>query len=141
VTRHLEQLSAAIDRGVREVIARGFSDPRIAGLITVTGVRVLPDLSQAFVSISVLPAEKQDLTIHGLESAATFIRREVGDLINARTMPRLTFKLDTTLKKQAAVLRELDRVREEMEQSQAQTAETEQPPTAPPTTPPQDAQT
>jgi ribosome-binding factor A len=128
VSRHLEQLSSAIDRGVREVIARGFSDPRIAGLITVTGVRVLPDLSQAIVGVSVLPAEKQELTVHGLESAANFIRREVGEIINARTMPRLVFKLDTTLKRQAAVLKDLDRVRTEIEESDAKTGGAEPPP-------------
>jgi ribosome-binding factor A len=140
VTRHLEQLTSAIDRGVREVIARGFSDPRIAGLITVTGVRVLPDLSQAVIGISVLPQEKQDLTLHGLESAAAFIRREVGELINARTMPHLSFKLDTSLKKQAAVLRDLDRVREQIEQSDARRARADETSTTPPT-PPQDLQT
>jgi len=122
VSHRLEQLTSAIDRGVREVIARGFSDPRIAGLITVTDVRVLQDLSQAFIAVSVLPQEKQELTLHGLESAAPFIRREVGDIINARTMPQLTFRLDTSLKKQAAVLKDLDRVREQIEQSDAQRA-------------------
>ena len=120
MSHRLEQLTSAIDRGVREVIARGFSDPRIAGLITVTEVRVLQDLSQAFILVSVLPQEKQELTLHGLESAAPFIRREVGDIINARTMPQLTFRLDTSLKKQAAVLKDLDRVREQIEQSDAQ---------------------
>jgi ribosome-binding factor A len=126
VSHRLEQLSSAIDRGVREVIARGFSDPRISGLITVTGVRVLPDLSQAIISISVLPEEKQDLTFHGLTNAAAFIRREVGDLINARTMPQLTFKLDTSLKKQAAVFKDLDRVREEIEKEDVRRAQADQ---------------
>jgi ribosome-binding factor A len=102
----------------------------------VTGVRVLPDLSQAIIGISVLPQEKQDLTLHGLESAAAFIRREVGELINARTMPPLSFKLDTSLKKQAAVLRDLDRVREEIEQSDARQARADEP-----SIPPQDLQT
>lgn len=127
MSRHLEQLTSAIDRGVREVISRGFSDPRISGLITVTSVRVMPDLSQAIVSVSVLPEEKQDLTVHGLESAAAYIRREVGDLVNARTMPVLTFKLDKSLKKEAAILRELDRVRHEIEESDARRANADAP--------------
>lgn len=126
MSHRLEQLTSAIDRGVREVIARGFSDPRISGLITVTGVRVLPDLSQAIINISVLPAEKQDLTFHGLTSAAAFIRREVGDIINARTMPQLTFRLDTTLKKQAAIFQELDKVRQEIEKEDAKRSQADQ---------------
>jgi ribosome-binding factor A len=132
MSHRLEQISSAIDRGVREIIARGFSDPRISGLITVTGVKVLPDLSQAIISISVLPEEKQELTVHGLASAAAYIRREVGDVVNARTLPQFTFRLDTSLKKQAAVFRDLDRVRAEIEKKDAQAADApreEDPPT------------
>ena len=149
MSHRLEQLTSAIDRAVREVIARGFSDPRISGLITVTGVKVLPDLTQAFINFSVLPAEKQELTFHGLEAAASYVRREVGDLINARSMPQLVFRLDTSLKKQAAVFKDLDRVRSEIEKEDAKRAQADQaatdqqaiPPTSPPTpTSKQDAQ-
>jgi ribosome-binding factor A len=119
VSHRLEQLTSAIDRGVREVIARGFSDPRIGGLITVTGVRVLPDLSLAKISISVLPEEKEELTFHGIASAAPFIRREVGKLVQTRQLPQFEFALDRSLKKQAAIFRELDKVRAEAERAQA----------------------
>ncbi len=114
MSHRLEQLTSAIDRGVREVFSRGFSDPRIGGLITITGVRVLPDLSRAFVNVSVLPVEKEELTLHGLTAAAKHIRREVGDLVNTRTLPQLEFRLDRSIKKEASVLRDLDRVREDL---------------------------
>lgn len=114
MTHRLEQLTAAIDRALREVFARGFSDPRISGLITITGVRVLPDLSQAIISISVLPQEKEELTLHGISSAAKHIRREVGEIVNTRTLPHFSFRLDSTIKKEAALLKELDRVRADL---------------------------
>jgi ribosome-binding factor A len=114
LSHRLEQLTSALDRGVREVFARGFSDPRIGGLITVTNVRILPDLSQAIISISVLPQEKEELTLHGLSSAAKHIRREVGELVNTRTLPQFTFRLDSSIKKEAAILKELDRVRSDL---------------------------
>lgn len=114
MTHRLEQLTSAIDRGVREVFARGFSDPRISGLITITSVRVLPDLSQAIINVSVLPQEKEQLTLHGLESATKHIRREVGELVNTRTLPHFTFRLDNAIKKEAALLKELDKVRQDL---------------------------
>lgn len=114
-TRHAAQLAAAIDRAVREVIARGLQDPRVAGLITVTGVTLSPDLREAEVGVSVLPPEREELTLHGLRSAAAHIRREVGELISTRTMPQLRFRLDHSARKQAALLRDLDRAKADLE--------------------------
>ena len=63
-----------VNESVREVIADGLGelkDPRI-GLVTVTGVRVTPDLAEATVYFSVLGNEKKRrTTLTGLESAAT----------------------------------------------------------------------
>ena len=114
MSHRIEQLTSAIERGVRAVFARGFSDPRISGLITVTSVRVLPALSQAIINVSVLPQEKEQLTLHGLSSAAKHIRHEVGEIVNTRTLPHFQFKLDSSLKKEAAILRELDKVRQDL---------------------------
>ena len=89
---------------IGEVIVRGFHDPRISGLITVTNVKVTQDGREAFVGISVYPAEKAQLTVHGLQNAGAYIRREVGDMIRVRVMPQLTFQLDESLKKQAEII-------------------------------------
>lgn len=104
MSRRTEQLSAAIERGVQEVLARKIADPRISGMITVTGVRIAGDEMTATVRVSILPEEKQELTVHGLNHATEHIRREVGDRIVIRRMPRLIFELDTNLKKEAQTL-------------------------------------
>ena len=110
-----ERLASSIEKSVQQVLARGLQDPRVRGLITVTKVDITPDSKQATIGISVLPQEQQALTVHGLRSAARHIRREVGDLIRTRTMPELRFVEDGSLKKQAVVLGELAKVREEMD--------------------------
>ncbi|NUQ67962.1 MAG: 30S ribosome-binding factor RbfA [Phycisphaerales bacterium] len=113
MSHKLEQLASSIQRGIQDVLARGLHDPRISGLVTVTRVRVLQDYTRAIVGISVLPEERQHLVLKGLQAAAAHIRREVGETVRTREMPRLDFELDLTLKKEAQVLRALSKVEEE----------------------------
>lgn len=108
-----EQLAAEIQKAVQDILARGLSDPRVSGLITITKVRVQPDLKRAEMFVSVLPADRQALTMHGLKSAERHIRREVGDMVRTRSIPELVFVLDESLKKEAAVLEDLRKIREE----------------------------
>ncbi|MEL7474560.1 MAG: 30S ribosome-binding factor RbfA [Planctomycetota bacterium] len=113
MSRRQERLSSALRREVQAVIDRGFQDPRIRGLITVTEVLVSEDARQATAHVSVLPEEAQELTIHGLRDAARYIRREAADRLRTRQMPKLSIKLDTSLKKQAGVLDALAKARAE----------------------------
>lgn len=117
MSRRNEQFSAELTRAVQEVLVRGLQDPRISGLITVTGVKVTEDLRDATVAISVLPQERQELTLHGLQGAAAHIRREVGERMNARRVPTLNFRLDNSLKKEAGVIRALAQAAAEREKS------------------------
>jgi ribosome-binding factor A len=66
-------------------------------------VDVAPDLADAQVHVSVLPADRSELVMHGLRDAAGFIQREIGSAITARRLPRLHFRLDDSLKRQAAL--------------------------------------
>ncbi|MFA6044353.1 MAG: 30S ribosome-binding factor RbfA [Phycisphaerales bacterium] len=118
-THKLERLAASIERAVRQVLAKGLADDRIRGLITVTGVKVLGDLSEAVISISVMPEDKQDLTLHGLNSAAAHVRHEVGELVETRSLPKFRFKLDKSLKLQASVLAALEAARDDLEKRKA----------------------
>ena len=63
MSRRTEQLASTLHRAIQEVIGRGFQDPRISGLITVTSVKVTEDMRSATVMVSVLPAERQNLTM------------------------------------------------------------------------------
>jgi ribosome-binding factor A len=83
-----------------EIIEREINDPRI-GFITVTSVRVSPDLSHARVSISSLgDVEQRKKALKGLRSAAGFIRHALSRrLHHLRRIPELTFDYDETLEK------------------------------------------
>jgi len=113
VSRRTEKLASTIQLQLQTLLARGLSDPRVRGLITITKVRVTDDLTTAFVSVSVLPAEQQALPMHGLKAAAGFLRRELGDMVAIRKLPALSFQLDESTKREAEVLAALARVRAE----------------------------
>lgn len=77
-----------------ELIQRQVKDPRI-GFVTITGVRVTPDLSRADVYYTVLGDEVERAnTQAGLESASSFLRSETGRRVRLKTLPELEFHLD-----------------------------------------------
>lgn len=104
MSRRQEQFSSVLREAVQEVLSRGVNDPRVSGLITVTEVRVAHDFADATILVSVLPAERQSLCIHGLQSAVAYIRREAGKKIQSRKLPRFHIVADDRTKKQAAVI-------------------------------------
>ena len=81
-----------------EIIRRELKDPRI-GFVSITGVRMSPDLRTARVRISVLgDAEQQQASLEGLNSAKGLIRHQLGRrLQNLRFSPDLVFELDPSI--------------------------------------------
>jgi ribosome-binding factor A len=97
------QVANVIRAEVQQVLSRGINDPRVRGLISVTKVDVTADLAEARVFVSILPEQHTELTMHGLKSAAGHIQREIAPSITMKRMPRLSFRLDDSLKKQAII--------------------------------------
>lgn len=80
-----------------QLIQKEIKDPRI-GFITVTGVDVTNDLSQAKVYLSVMGDEEQkEQTIKTLEKTSGFLRSEIGKRIRLRHIPELLFKIDSSI--------------------------------------------
>ena len=79
-------------------------DPRVTGLISVTGVDVTPDLKFAKVYISVLEKSGSEQVLKGLKSAAGYLRRELGRALNLRSTPELDFLQDDSMAKGAQIL-------------------------------------
>ena len=87
------------------------SDPRIKGLVTVTGVRVSPDLAHATVFYSVLAGEDQMAANQGLQSAAGRIQAAVGAQMRLKRTPRLHFEPDPVLERATRIEAALREVR------------------------------
>ncbi len=97
------QMASLVQRIVQTEIQRGLSDPRLRGLVTVIGVDLSPDLDDAAVRVSVLPAEFGPLAVQALQHAAAHLRRAVLEGSRVRQAPRLRFVLDDSLKRAAAL--------------------------------------
>jgi ribosome-binding factor A len=89
-----ESVRAVVAEGVREL-----KDPRI-GLVTVTGVRVTPDLREATVYVSVLGGErKRQATLAGLQSAHGVLQTRINRELTLKRTPQLTFAYDETVER------------------------------------------
>lgn len=79
------------------ILQNEFKDPRL-GFITVTGVDVTNDLSQATVYLSVLGNDDQKSeSLGALARGKGFLRSEIGRRIRLYRVPELLFKLDTSV--------------------------------------------
>ena len=96
-----DQVASLIRKTVQMALDRGLNDPRVRGLISVMSVTLDDALSHAVVHVSILPAEHADLTMHGLRHATPAVRKQLARSIRLRRVPRITFQLDESIKKQA----------------------------------------
>ena len=86
-----------VESQLKEIVGEelaALSDPRIRGLVTVTAVRVSPDLASATVFYSLLSGEDVKEAQEGLQSAAGRVQAAVGTQTRLRRTPRLRFEPD-----------------------------------------------
>ncbi len=121
MSRRTDQVASLIRRAVQSRLSRGLNDPRVRGLISVTQVTVAADLSEAVILVSIMPAEHAQLTLHGLQHAAAHLRGELGRTARLRHQPRLTFKLDDSMRHAAEAMAAIIQVSGAERQSPGQT--------------------
>jgi ribosome-binding factor A len=87
-----------VQRELGAILAEGhIKDPRI-GFPTITRVEVSKDLKLAHVAVSVLGDEKAVADcLQGLESAAGYLRHELGLRIRLKQIPTVIFHHDRSL--------------------------------------------
>lgn len=101
-TRSRSQRQLRVGELMRHVLAqmleRGEAhDPGLAGVsITVTEVRVSPDLRNATAFVMPLGGANREAVLQSLARAAPFFRRRLGQEIDLRRLPNLSFQLDSS---------------------------------------------
>jgi ribosome-binding factor A len=88
---------------ISELILREVKDPRVAeGLVTITEIRVSPDLRHATVFVSHLGTEEErQHALEGLQHAAPFLHRELMHRLKMRNVPELVFRFDPSIERGA----------------------------------------
>ena len=104
----LERVSELLREEISDLLLTVVQDPRI-GFVTITEVKVTPDLRECFVYVSIYGNKKvSNDTMAGLESSADFIRGELNKRVRLRVIPKLQFILDSRVENANKVLQLLD---------------------------------
>lgn len=109
----MSERTRKIESQLHEIVGEevaALSDPRIKGLVTITGVQVSPDLAHATVFYSLLAGEDADEARGGLQSAAGRIQGAAGRQMRIKRTPRLHFEPDPVVEQASrieAALREV----------------------------------
>ncbi len=96
--QRLLRVGEAIRHALAEVLARGdLRDPALEGVsVTVSEVRVSPDLRHAQVYVMPLGGHDVDQVIEGLNRCAGYLKSQVSHSVRLKYFPRLYFKVDET---------------------------------------------
>lgn len=104
-----DRVAEQIQRELAELIRKGLKDPRV-GWVTLTAVEVTRDYSHAKVFYTVMDENKREITQEALDSAAGFLRNELGRQIRLFSMPQLHFVYDDSIARGVYMSRLIDDV-------------------------------
>ncbi|HOI30563.1 MAG TPA: 30S ribosome-binding factor RbfA [Melioribacteraceae bacterium] len=96
MTHRLDKVSSLIKEELSLIFLHKVQDSA-AGLVTVTSVKISPDLRHAKVYLSVYAKEKRDDVLEKVNGLKGMIRSELASRVNMRYVPELHFFIDDTL--------------------------------------------
>lgn len=103
MSRRTSRVSELLREEISDLVQRDLKDPRLEGaLLSITEVEVSGDLRNAVVFVSHLgTAEERDEALAGLQSAASYLERELRRRLRMRRTPSLTFRFDPSIERGA----------------------------------------
>lgn len=108
-----ERVAHMVQHLLGERITRGMRDPRV-GLVTITGVKMSPDLREARVYWTVHgDATQRAHTAKGLQNARGWLRREIAVELKLRVVPDLHFTYDEAIDRGERIEQLIRQVHEE----------------------------
>ncbi|MBN2207749.1 MAG: 30S ribosome-binding factor RbfA [Candidatus Coatesbacteria bacterium] len=112
-----DRMEHQIQKEICDLLLRRVKDPRVE-LITITSVRVTPDLRQARI-LYTMPRQEEchaDDIKKGLDSATGFIRSELGRRLRVRRVPQIEFVKDDLYEQAISVADTIARLERERKQ-------------------------
>lgn len=93
----LNRINEELKREISNIINYEVTNSNVTGIISVTSVKISPDLRYAKVCVSILNSKNVKNTLAGLKSSSGFIRSRIAEKINLRVTPELVFELDDSM--------------------------------------------
>lgn len=93
----LNRIDEELKKEISQIISFELKNPEATGLISVTKVKITPDLKYAKVYVSILNAKSETKTLEALKQSAGFIRSLIAKRVNLRITPELVFERDDSL--------------------------------------------
>jgi len=114
----VERMAATLREELEELINYELDDPRISS-VSVTEVLVAPDRKKAHVRVSVRGNREEQLqTLEALESARSYLRRQVGERVQLYRVPDFHFSADV----EAGVREKADKLLKRMQKGRPRDA-------------------
>ena len=87
-----------VRHALAQILERGdLRDPDLAGaVITITEVRMSPDIRNATVFVAPLGGIETDKIVKALERAVPYLRRRIAEIVDLRYVPNLRIEADTS---------------------------------------------
>ena len=93
----LGRVNEELRKALSQIITYELKNPDVTGMISVTSVKVTPDLKYAKVYVSMLNSKSVEKTLNGLKSSAGFLRSALAKSVNLRITPELVFEYDDSI--------------------------------------------
>ena len=102
MNQRLQRLADQIQRDLAVLIRDEINDPRLTGFVTISSIKISPDLGYADIYVTIMEKSMDDAmtkdyhteSLDVLNKASGFLRTELSHLLKTRTTPRLRFRDD-----------------------------------------------
>ena len=112
MSRRTDRINEQLREEISTLLTRQVKDPRLNAIISITRVVSSGDLRSARVYISVIGnQETKNAALAGMQSAASYLRRELRDRINMKHTPFLSYQLDDSLEEADKLFRLMNQVK------------------------------
>ena len=109
-TNRLGRVNEELKKELSQIINYELKNPDVTGMVSVTKVKVTPDLKYAKVYVSILNSKNLKKTLQGLKDSSGFMRSRIAKTVNLRITPELVFEYDDSIvygEKIDAILKEI----------------------------------
>lgn len=93
----LGRVNEKLRKALSQIIDYEVKNSNVTGMISVTKVKVTPDLKYAKVYVSILNSKSNEKTLEGLKASAGFIRTSLAKKVNLRITPEIVFEYDDSI--------------------------------------------